>query len=109
MLADPLPDLGSDRLAARAPGRGSRPRPRAGVSAVRRDDAADGELLHVLELRVQYRLRVMSTATVRRAAVRPGREMSMPVSEGGSGARPIGIFLRFAFALTSDMAGISEQ
>ena len=38
-------------------GRGTRPR--AGMPAVRRHDAADGELLHLLELRVQHGLRIV--------------------------------------------------
>ena len=37
-------------------------RPRAGLPAVRRDDAAHRQLLHVLELRVQYRLRLTPDA-----------------------------------------------
>ena len=41
-------------LPAEPPG----PRPRARVRAVRRDDAAHGLVLHVLELRQQHRLRV---------------------------------------------------
>ena len=51
-------DLGADRLAAGAPDDAQGPRPRSGLPAVRRDDAADGQLLHVLELRVQHRLRL---------------------------------------------------
>ena len=37
----------------------SRARPRPGVPAVRRDDAADRQLLHVRKLRVQHRLRLI--------------------------------------------------
>ena len=48
----------ADGLTAGAAGRAPGPRPRAGVPAVRRDDAADRQLLHVLELRLQHRLRL---------------------------------------------------
>ena len=41
-----------------APGAAPGPRPRAGLRPVRRDDAAHGLVLHVLELRKQHRLRV---------------------------------------------------
>ena len=37
------------------------PRPRPGLPAMRRHDAAHRQLLHVLELRVQHRLRLMRT------------------------------------------------
>ena len=40
------------------PTHAQRPRPRAGVPAVRRHDAAHRQLLHVLELRLQHRLRL---------------------------------------------------
>ena len=50
---------GDDRLPAGRPGPHARPRPRPGVRAVRRHDAAHGLLLHVLELREQHRLRVI--------------------------------------------------
>ena len=40
-----------------------RPRPRSGLPAVRRHDAAHRRLLHVLELRVQHRLRLMLRLT----------------------------------------------
>ena len=49
---------GADRHAAGPPGPHGRPRPRPGVRAVRRHDAAHGLVLHVLELRQQHRLRL---------------------------------------------------
>jgi len=42
-----------------ARGKNGRPGSRPGVRAVRRDDAADGLVLHVLELRQQHRLRLI--------------------------------------------------
>ena len=50
--------VGSDRRAAGAAGGPQGPGPRAGLPAVRRHDAAHRQLLHVLELRVQHRLRI---------------------------------------------------
>ncbi len=41
------------------PGQDVRPRPRPRLRAVRRHDAAHGQLLHVLELRQQHRLRLI--------------------------------------------------
>ena len=52
-------DVGADRHAAGRPGRAQGPRPRPGVPAVRRHDAAHRQLLHVLELRLQHRLRLI--------------------------------------------------
>ena len=49
---------GDDRRAAGAAGEAAGPGPGPGVWAVRRDDAADGLLLHVLELREQHGLRL---------------------------------------------------
>ena len=51
---------GDDRLPARRPGPHARPGPRPGVRAVRRHDAAHGLVLHVLELRQQHRVRLMT-------------------------------------------------
>ena len=48
------------RLAAGPAGPHGRPGPRPGVLAVRRHDAAHGLVLHVLQLREQYRLRLSS-------------------------------------------------
>ena len=48
----------ADRHAAGPPGPHGRPRPRPGLHPVRRDDAAHGLVLHVLELRQQHRLRL---------------------------------------------------
>ena len=64
----PAGRVGADRRAAGAAGRAPRPRPRSGVPAVRRHDAADRELLHVLELRVQHRLRLMMSPAMVAAA-----------------------------------------
>ncbi len=44
-----------------ASARAVRPRPRPGLPAVRRHDAAHRHLLHVLELRVQHRLRLVTS------------------------------------------------
>ena len=52
----------ADRLAAGDPRDAQGPRPRPGLPAVRRDDAAHRQLLHVLELRVQHRLRLTPDA-----------------------------------------------
>ncbi len=52
------PDERADRHAAGRPGAHAGPRPRPGVQPVRRHDAADGQLLHVLQLRQQHRLRL---------------------------------------------------
>ena len=49
---------GADGHAAGGPGEAAGARPRSGVLAVRRHDAAHGQLLHVHELRQQHRLRV---------------------------------------------------
>ena len=49
----------ADRLAAGDPHDAAGARPRPGLPAVRRDDAAHRQLLHVLELRVQHRLRLI--------------------------------------------------
>ena len=53
---------GDDRLPAGAAGEDDRARPRPGVLAVRRHDAAHGLVLHVLELRQQHRLRLIRAA-----------------------------------------------
>ena len=53
---------GDDRLPAGAAGEDGRARPRPGVLAVRRHDAAHGLVLHVLELRQQHRLRLIRGA-----------------------------------------------
>ena len=50
---------GVHRRAPGHPGHAQGARPRAGLPAVRRHDAAHGQLLHVLELRVQHRLRMI--------------------------------------------------
>ena len=55
------PDVGADRQPAGPPGAHGRPRPRPGLHAVRRDDAAHGLVLHVLELRQQHGLRLVET------------------------------------------------
>ena len=47
------------RHAAGRAGAPAGPRPRPGLRAVRRDDAADGVLLHVLVMRQQHRLRLI--------------------------------------------------
>ena len=52
----------ADRHAAGPPGAHGRPRPRPGLHPVRRHDAAHGLVLHVLELRQQHRLRLMTVA-----------------------------------------------
>ena len=52
------PDRRADRDPAGRPGPPVRPRPRAGLQPVRRDDAADGLLLHVLVLREHDGLRL---------------------------------------------------
>ena len=52
--------LGVHRRSAGAPGRHPRSGPGSGLPAVRRDDAADGQLLHVRQLRLQHRLRLIS-------------------------------------------------
>ena len=59
-------DVRADRLAAGDPRDAPGTRPRAGLPAVRRDDAAHRQLLHVLELRVQHRLRLTPDAGARR-------------------------------------------
>ena len=53
-------DVGADRRAAGAAGGQHGPGSRPGVPAVRRDDAAHRQLLHVRQLRVQHRLRLIS-------------------------------------------------
>ncbi len=53
--------IGADRHAAAAAGGRQGPRPRPRLPAVRRDDAAHRQLLHVLELRVQHRLRLIGS------------------------------------------------
>ena len=53
---------GDDRLTAGHPGQAARPGSGAGLRAVRRDDAAERVLLHVLQLREQHRLRLIATA-----------------------------------------------
>ena len=67
----------ADRHAARPPGPHGRPRPRPGVHAVRRDDAAHGLVLHVLELRQQHRLRLIPRR--HRAVPRARRERALVV------------------------------
>jgi ribonucleoside-diphosphate reductase alpha chain len=49
---------GDDRHATGGPGEDVRARPRAGLRAMRRHDAADGLVLHLLILRQQHRLRL---------------------------------------------------
>ena len=49
---------GLHRLAAGDPGEDAGPRPRPGLRAVRRHDAAHRQLLHVQQLRQQHRLRL---------------------------------------------------
>ena len=61
-------DLGADRHPAGAAGGAPGPGPRSGLPAVRRHDAADRQLLHVRELRLQHRLR-LTTVDGRRRAV----------------------------------------
>ncbi len=56
--------VGADRFAAGHPRDAQGSGPRSGLPAVRRDDAAHGQLLHVLELRVQHRLRLAVTPRV---------------------------------------------
>ena len=51
--------ISADGRAAGDPGEAAGPGPGPGVRPVRRDDAADGLVLHVLELREQHRLRVV--------------------------------------------------
>ena len=64
---------GDDRHPAGRPGEGRRGRrPRSRLRAVRRDDAAHGLLLHVLELRQQHRLRVSQPAANARVDDRLG-------------------------------------
>ena len=58
----PAADGRADRHPAGPPGPHGRPRPRPGVHAVRRHDAAHRLLLHVLELRQQHRLRLAGDA-----------------------------------------------
>ena len=53
---------GADGHAAGGPGEDPGPRPRPGVLAVRRHDAAHRQLLHLLQLRQQHRLRVVTPA-----------------------------------------------
>ena len=53
------PAAGADRHPAGRARRADRPRPRPGLHAVRRHDAAHGLVLHVLELRQQHRLRLI--------------------------------------------------
>ena len=55
----PPADRRAHRHPAGPPGPHGRPRPRPGLHPVRRHDAADGLVLHVLELRQQHRLRLM--------------------------------------------------
>ena len=52
------PTSAADRHAPGRPGDDAGPRPRPGVQPVRRHDAADGVVLHVLQLRQQHRLRL---------------------------------------------------
>ena len=52
--------FGPDRNPPGGPGEDAGPRPRPRLRAVRRHDAAHGQLLHVLELRQQHRLRLRS-------------------------------------------------
>ncbi len=61
------------RYATGGPHDAQGPRPRSGVPAVRRHDAAHRQLLHVLELRVQHRLRliVRSPRRARTSASKP--------------------------------------
>ena len=56
---DAGPDLGDDGHPARRPRAPDGPGPRPGLPAVRRDDAAHGLVLHVLELRQQHGLRLI--------------------------------------------------
>jgi hypothetical protein len=62
----------ADRHPARPPGADGRPRPRPGLHPVRRDDAAHGLVLHVLELRQQHRLRLILRIEIAIARPRPG-------------------------------------
>ncbi len=56
------PDERSDRHAAGRPGGDAGTRPRPGVQPVRRDDAEDGQLLHVQLVRQQHGLRLRRQA-----------------------------------------------
>ena len=57
--------VSAHRRAAGAAGGPPGPGPRSRLPAMWRDDAADGQLLHVLELRVQHRLRIDRHASER--------------------------------------------
>ena len=76
----PAGGRGADRHPAGRPGAdvtGARPRPR--LRAVRRDDAADGQLLHVHQLRQQHRLRLRGWMT-------PARRHPRLTTEGRIGS-----------------------
>ena len=81
----------ADRLATGDPRDAQGPRPRPGLPAVRRDDAAHRQLLHVLELRVQHRLRLIRRSNPtgqkprRVAGLRRSRETSMVASSESPG------------------------
>ena len=64
----PAGHVGADRRPAGAAGGAPRARSGSGLPAVRRDDAADRLLLHVRELRVQHRLRLMMSPAMVAAA-----------------------------------------
>jgi len=85
--------------------------PTAARNRTRSRTARDG-------LRCPRRASVMSAAMVRRRMRRPGRAPPISVSAGsagsgdsrhGFGARPLVTLSRFAFALMSGMASLSEQ
>ena len=60
----PARHRGPDRHPAGPPGQDARPGARPGVRPVRRNDAAHGLVLHVLELRQQHRLRLSRPAAL---------------------------------------------
>ena len=65
------PDRSADRHAAGRAGASARARPRPGMPAVRRHDAAHRQLLHVLQLRLQHRLRLIGALGGRPVQRRP--------------------------------------
>ena len=67
------------------PGEDDRPRPRPGVLAVRRHDAAHGLVLHVLELRQQHRLR-LGPSSASRPARRPAARRAFCVQSAAAAA-----------------------
>ena len=102
--------LGADRRPAGAAGGPPRPRSRAGLPAVRRHDAADRQLLHVRELRVQHRLRLIGrrqfgatteTITLFPPGTHPGREQRISMS----GAPRRGVLARFSALDTNPALG----